>query len=75
MQRILRIGKGYNVSQLDLKQQVEQEQRELAAAPRIEPSANTVGRCHFCGAVTRSLNYVETVGDQERYRGEDCCGH
>lgn len=62
----------------DLAKQVEREAAEIAAAQPVSSSGLT-GRCHFCGAVTRNLQFVERVGDPpnviERYRGEDCCGH
>lgn len=64
---------------IDLERQVEQEQQELTSAPRVDLVHNSSGRCHFCGAVTRNLIFVERVGDAqtgyaERYKGEDCCG-
>lgn len=72
------------MDKIELEQQVQQEQRELAAAPRVELVHNSSGRCHFCGAVTRNLIFVEGIGrvlqpdgsykwEHERYRGEDCC--
>lgn len=61
----------------DLSKQVEAEAREIAEAPTV-PSAGLMGRCHFCGALTRELLFVERVGEgpdeQERFRGVDCCG-
>lgn len=67
----------------DAELQVEKEAAEIAAAPQI-PSAGLLGRCHFCGAVTRNLRFVEHfggvivdgayVGGVDRYKGEDCCG-
>lgn len=56
----------------ELAKQVEKEQAELAAAP-IAPSAGTVARCYFCGAVTRETQFVERVDGFERHRGIDCC--
>lgn len=60
----------------DLEEQVEKEAAAIRNAATVNSTA-MLQRCHFCGALTRNLQFVERVGDPpvERYRGEDCCGH
>jgi len=55
----------------DLLAQIAREKAELEAAPKVTPGPNVL-RCHFCGRVTPTLTFVETVHGFDRMKGE-CC--
>lgn len=52
---------------------IAKEKAELDAAPRVTPGP-VLGRCHWCGRVSRSLTRVEVVNGVERMKGECCHG-
>ena len=49
------------------------EKAQLDAAPPIQ-LLPPVGRCSFCGRLAQSLQLVEVIGGQERFKCELCAG-
>ena len=50
---------------------IAQEAAHLKSAPLVQ-LAPPVGRCSFCGQLARSLQLVEVIGGQERFKCERC---
>lgn len=50
---------------------IAQEAAQLKSAPLVQLGP-PVGRCSFCGQLARSLQLVEVIGGQERFKCERC---
>lgn len=61
-----------------LAAQIASEQAALAQVkyvPLAQLQPDATQRCHWCGQLSRTLRYTETVNGVDRHKGECCGGH